>query len=228
MTYVTLTLPKTLPHNVAMFIRHRVEAYLFDARQLLSTAFPEAHPRAQIQRPIALTLLATIAGVSRVLHSRKNAKGGDETFDSVLFPGFVADYYPFDIDPPKDVTPDVAAKILYSAFRCPLVHSLNTDGPDSMPTNIARSPEFITKIGRALRGNSDAERDVEALERCETKPYSEPWLVVRPDATVLWLDALYWGVRKMIERWALDAEQVKLADQKMAERFKTLAHLSSP
>lgn len=224
MPYASLTLPSGLPAIVEGFIRHKVESdYLSDVHRLLSTTIAASSPRNQIQRPIALTLLATIGGVSRVLYSR-----GNVTKDGELFRGCVVDFYPFDLDPPAGVTPQEAASILYEVFRCPLVHSLGTDGHNKLPVRIKRASGYVFKLGRVFRGTTDAEAKVEDMERGATKPHNKPWLVVRADATVLWLDNLYWGVRKMVERWALDSKQVALAEKNLEARIQRITHRKTP
>ncbi len=222
MSYVPVTLPSNLPSIIGGFIRGPVEDYLRDVHFLLSTMNPNAHPKVQIQTPIALTVLAALAGVSKVLYWRKTVDGGFETGDRKLFEGFLVDFYPADLDPPTGVNMQEAAKILYGVFRCPIVHSLRTDGQDDLPT-FARVPGYVSKIGRVFRGTADAEQRVEQMERDHIRPGSDTWLVVRTDATVLWLDSLYWGLRKAIERWALDKAQVNGAAPRVADRIKALA-----
>ena len=109
-----------------------------------------------------------------------------------------------DTDAQISISNHEAAKILYEAFRNPLVHSLG----------LKRSNTPIMEIGQVFRGTYDAEKRVEELERLTEKPYTVPCLVITPERHVLWLDPFYWGVCKLVERWARDADQVLHADRK--------------
>jgi hypothetical protein len=136
-------------------------------------------------------LLATVAGAStQLLHTP--GKGTGARFRECL-----VSFFPWDIDPPRGVSNEEAAKILYDVFRNPMVHFLGL--------NKATDP--IVKIGHVFRGTDDAEQRVEQLERLTVKPYSDPCLVVTPEKRVLWLDPFYWGVRRLVERWSRDADQ---------------------
>jgi hypothetical protein len=102
-----------------------------------------------------------------------------------------------------------AAKILYETFRNPLVHYLGM--------HKRRRP--VARIGHVFRGTDDAEARVEELERLTAKPFSEPCLVVTPESQTLWLDQLYWGIRKLVERWSYDAGEVSRADARILKVF---------
>jgi hypothetical protein len=160
----------------------------------------DTEPRRQLQVPIAHVLLATVAGVStQLLHAPRKGTGD-------RFKECITRFFPWDIDPPTGVSNDEAAKILYEIFRNPLVHRLGLD----------RASSHVVKIGQVFCGTDDAETRVEQLERLTVKPYSHPCLVVTPERRVLWLDPFYWGVRKLVERWSRDADEVSHADQRFA------------
>ena len=204
MAYVELDLSDAIPESVRTVVRRGVEPLLQDVHWMLATAMAEptdSAPRRQLQVPIAHVLLATVAGISaKLLYAPGKKKTGER------FKECIARFFPWDIDPPTGASNDEAAKILYDAFRNPLVHSLGLNG--------AGTP--VVKIGQVFRGTDDAENRVEELERLTVKPYSHPCLVVTPEKRVLWLDPFYWGVRKLVERWSRDADQVVHADQKFA------------
>ena len=204
MAYVELDLSDTIPDSVRTVIRKGVEPLLQDVHWMLATVIAgptDTAPRRQLQVPIAHTLLATVAGVSAKLLHAPEKKDTGERFKECL-----TRFFPWDVDPPTGASKDEAAKILYEAFRNPLVHYLGL--------NMARAP--AVKIAQILRGTDDAENRVEELERLTGKPYSVPCLVVAPEKRVLWLDPFYWGVRKLVERWSRDPDQVLHADQKFA------------
>ena len=205
MAYVPLALSNSLPESVHTVIRKGVEPLLQDVHWMLATVIgkpTDVAPPPQLQLPIALVLLATVAGVSKKL--LQTPKKGDRE----RFVGCLNSYFPWDIDPPTGVSSEDAAKILYKVFRNPLVHSLGL--------NTGRYP--VVRIGQVFRGTDDAENRVEDLERLKVKPYSEPCLVVTPQEKVLWLDPFYWGVRKLVEEWTRDDTQVLHADKHLAPR----------
>jgi hypothetical protein len=207
MAYVELDLPNTIPNTVLTVIRKGVEPLLQDVHWMLAMVIAEptdTAPRRQLQVPIAHVLLATVAGVSaKLLHAP--GKGTGDRFKECM-----TRFFPWDVDPPTGVSNDEAAKILYEIFRNPLVHYLGL--------NRASAP--VVKFGQVFRGTDDAENRVEELERLTVKPYSAPCLVVTPEKRVLWLHPFYWGVRKLVERWSRDADEVSHADRRFAIRPK--------
>jgi hypothetical protein len=207
MAYVELNLSNTIPDSVRTIIRRGVEPLLQDVHWMLAAIIAEptdTAPRRQLQVPVAHVLLATVAGVSaKLLHAPGKNTGA-------RFKECVSRFFPWDIDPPVGTSNDEAAKTLYEVFRNPLVHSLGLNG--------AGAP--VVKIGQVFRATTDAEGRVEELERLTVKPYSTPCLVVTPKERVLWLDPFYWGVRKLVERWARDADEVSHASRKLATHPK--------
>ena len=207
MAYVELDLSDTIPDSVRTVIRKGVEPLLQDVHWMLTTVIAgptDTVPRRQLQVPIAHVLLATVAGVStQLLHAP--GKGTGDRFKEC-----VTRFFPWNIDPPKGVPNDQAAKILYEVFRNPLVHRLGL--------NKARAR--VVQINQVFRGTDDAEDRVEELERLTVKPHSDPCLVVTPEKRVLWLDPFYWGVRKLVERWTRDADKISHADRKFANHPK--------
>jgi hypothetical protein len=207
MAYVELDLSDAIPGAVRAVIRKGVEPLLQDVHWMLATiisAPTDAGPGRQLQLPIAHVLLATVSGIStQLLHGPGKGTG-------TRFKECVTRFFPWDVDPPTGVSNDEAAKILYEVFPNPLVHNLGLNGT-SAP---------VMKIGQIFRGTDDPETRVEELERLTVKPYSNPCLVVTPEKRVLWLDPFYWGVRKLVERWSRDTEQVSHADQKFAIHSK--------
>ena len=118
MVYVPLVLSQSLPNSVCTVIRQGVEPLLKDVHEMLATiGEPNAvAPPRQLQVPIALVLLATVAGVSKtLLHPLQEKSRGGPRFKECL-----NRYFPWGIDPPTGVSPECAAKILYEFFRNPL------------------------------------------------------------------------------------------------------------
>ena len=206
MAYVPLDLPTSLPTPVEQVIRGPVENYLHDVHWMLATTLPGGDgPGRQLQNPIAMTLLAVVAGVSTELYQAPQGTGTGRRFKDCLI-----DFFPWDIDPPQGVSNEKAAEILYDGFRNPMAHFLGLWNP------------LRTKLGIVFRGTEDAEAKVEELERLNNKPYSDPCLVVTAEKRVLWLDQLYWGVRQMIQRWARDPNQVVGAHARILKKSREI------
>ncbi|MCY3829853.1 MAG: hypothetical protein OXF89_12020 [Rhodospirillaceae bacterium] len=164
----------------------------------------DAPPR-RLQQPIALVLLATVAGISKILFHLPTEFDQVRYKDRIQFVECLKGYFPWDIDPPKGVFPEEAVEILYDVFRNPLVHALGFTKA-GMPT---------VRIGQLFRGTDDPENSIEALERLEEKPYTEPCLSVTQEESVLLVDPFYWGVRKLVERWSGDDTQVLHAEGRL-------------
>jgi len=204
MSYIPLNLPETLPPVVEGVIRHGVEPLLRDVHWMLATVIHDHSQNAmrrQLQIPIALTLLAAVAGVSTQLYQASGNTG-------LRFKNCLKDYYPWDIDTPSQVPHDEAANLLYDAFRTPVVHFLGKGDKGRPPI----------KFGQIFRGTDDAEARVEELERGSGRPTNKSFLVIEPDRYVLWLDPFYWGGRKLVERWAQNDAQVVAADKKHSKK----------
>jgi len=207
MAYVPLDLPTSLPTPVGQVIRGPVEGYLHDVHWMLATTLPGGAdgPGRQLQNPIAMTLLATVAGVSTELFQAPKGTGTGTRFKDCLI-----HFFPWDVDPPSGVSNEEAAGILYDGFRNPMVHFLGLWNP------------LRTKLGIVFRGTEDAEARVEDLERSNTNPYSDPFLVVTTEKRVLWLDQFYWDVRQMIQNWARDSDQMAGAHERILTKSRTV------
>jgi hypothetical protein len=97
-------------------------------------------------------------------------------------------------------------------FRNPLTHDLGLDIEKKAKTPLIKLKRRVTKGG--TRGLP--EKDIEALEKTAARPTMSATVVVRPDATVLLVEALYWGVRGMIEELVADKTRMKTADTFLA------------
>lgn len=205
MAYVNLDLPDNLPESVHTTIRHGLEPLLQDVHWMLAITIGDPAnngPPRQLQVPIAHTLLAATAGISTQLYSGPGEVG-------VRFKNCIVSFFPWHDNPAKGASEEEAAKILYEVFRNPLVHNLGLN----------KASSHVVKVGQ-ITNTDEAEERVEELERRADKPGSKPWLVVTEKKRVLWLDPFYWGVRRLVERWSRDADEVLKADQKLTRRLK--------
>jgi len=175
-------------------ILHRIEAYYLRPVHTLFR-LPMGELQDNCQFVIAQTLLSTIASASTTLYMIGINDG--ERFRNVLI-----DYYPWETE---TVTRNEAAKILYEQFRCPIVHDAGVNlrgGPDK------------AKVLRVIKNNEGlSEERIEFLESRDRPADLAPTLTERDDGVVvLRSEALYWGVRCMVERLTADRERMERAE----------------
>jgi len=60
-------------------------------------------------------LLGLIGGASRIFNDHKRSMGNGAAFRAV-----VCDYFPWEVSPPSDLTPNKIAGVLWKVFRNPL------------------------------------------------------------------------------------------------------------
>lgn len=194
MAYVPLRYPKDLPPRVRSAVLLGAEPFLREAHWMLGVRVP-GDPGRQLQFSIAMTLLATISGISATLYSRAGPPGD-------LFVGLLKDHYPWEVDPPDGISAEGAAHILYDEFRNPFAHSLG----------LRLYPSKRIKVGLVF-GALDA--DIEQLAVAERPAHSS--IERTDDKITLWADSLYWGVRCMLERMVADQDLMARAEAHLKE-----------
>jgi hypothetical protein len=205
MTYRNLKIDPGAPTTVRQLVKQLESHYLSDVHSMLRLPIPNYRILAGCNFAIAQVLLATIGGVSTTLYSHSGGKGK-------RFKDLLVDYYPWKHEPHSTVTPSQAAEIIYSVFRNPLTHDLGLDIEKKAKTPLVKLKRRVTK--NKTRGLP--EKEIEALEKTAARPNMSATVVVRPDATVLLVEALYWGVRGMIEELVADKARMKAADSFLA------------
>ena len=205
MTYRSLKIDPGAPATVNKLVKQLEAHYLSDVHSMLRLPIPNYRILAGCNFAIAQVLLATIGGVSTTLYSHSGGKGK-------RFKDLLVDYYPWKHEPHSAVTPNQAAEIIYSVFRNPLTHDLGLDIEKKAKTPLVKLKRQTTK--NKTRGLP--EKEIEALEKTTARPNMSATIVVRPDATVLLVEALYWGVRGMIEELVADKARMKMADTFLA------------
>jgi hypothetical protein len=191
MPYPPLSLSPDIPLNVRLMVEKGIDPMLREVHIMLGVQIDDG--KHLLQNSIANTLLAVISGVSTTLYARD----GDS---KAQFTGQLVDNFPWDADSPVGATREEAAQILWEYCRNPLAHRLG------MHPKGAR----IVKFGQ-VHGRMPA--DVDALATSSERPTTKTPLVVRPEAYVLWIDALYWSVRQMVQRMIDNRAQVIAAEK---------------
>jgi hypothetical protein len=208
MAYQPLRLDPACPARVQAFVRDTVESHFFaDVRAMLRLPLPEMGITAGCNFAALEVLMAVVSGVSVTLFDAEaGAKTGNR---GRLFRDALTCAYPWGSEPVpetgKALLGSDAADVIYYTFRNPLTHSLGK-----------RDRRVVVKVNRATReGIGHAETVIEALEShaqfpAITKP-PLPTVWKRPDATVIFVERFYWGVRKMIETLSTDGQRMTAA-----------------
>lgn len=205
MAYRGLKIDPSAPANVRKLVEKLESHYLSDVHSMLRLPIPNYRIMAGCNFAIAQVLMATVGGVSTTLYSHSGGKG--KRFKNLLI-----DYYPLKLEPGRSVLPEKAADVIYSVFRNPLTHDLGLDIEKKAKTPSVKLKRRATKH----KTKGLPEKEIEALEDSAKRPSMSPTVIIRPDATILFVEALYWGVRRMIEDLVADKARMELADSFLA------------
>lgn len=148
-----------------------------------------------------------MAGLSTTLYAQTGANGA-------RFRGSLLDYYPFHQEPSNAPTPADAAETLWGVCRNSLAHDLGFDVRKNAKTPETKYMRHLTRAAKGARGIS--EQMIAALENHSKRPTTKATVEIRSDATVLSIDALYWGVRYMAEKMFSDPKRVHPAEAFLA------------
>lgn len=202
MSYRNLNIDPTIPIHVGKLIKQIEAHYLSDVHAMLRLPIPNYRIMAGCNFAIAQVLMATVSGVSTTLYSYSGGKG-------TRFKGLLIDYYPWGQEPAQSLTPEQSADIIYSVFRNPLTHDLGQDIEKKAKTPLVKIKRLVTK--NKTRGLP--EKAIEKIENTAKRPNMSPTVTTRSDATVLLVEALYWGLRKMIEELTADKARIIAAER---------------
>lgn len=206
MAYRSLEIDSHVPARVRSLIRSIESHYFSDVHCMLRLPIPRYRLTAGCNFSIAQVLMAAVSGISVTLYRHTGASGE-------CFKGVLTDYYPWDIEPNNQVTPAQGAQVLYSVIRNPLTHDLGLDLQRK-----AKTPKVkIKRLSTNAKSQGLPERAFRGLERSDVRLAMSPTVTVRPDATVLLVEALYWGVRVMVERLTCDHGRMRAAEVFLAK-----------
>lgn len=208
MAYQPLNIDPATTPSVRRLIE-RLEALSFaDVHTMLRLPVPNYRLDAGCNFAIAHVLMTAVGGISTTLY-RKGSNDGER------FKGLLQDHYPWDIEPTHDVTPSEGARIIYEVFRNPLTHDLGLDLHN-------KSKGIKVKIKRLQRQNKKGglpEKWIEELESHPTRPKMSSAVTVRADANVLLVEALYWGLRRMVETMTRDSQLMARTESFLAGKL---------
>ena len=203
MAYQKLVLCVDTPPTVREMITKSIESLSFgDVHTMLRLPIRDKEPNKELGAActfaITHVLLSVISGVSGTLYDPSRSKDGNwdvgEKFKKLLI-----QYFPWDHEPEPRLRPEASAGIIYDVFRNPLTHSLGLN------TNRRKRIEI-------KRADGLHERVIEQLESGPRLHQSST--VKRTDTEIeLFVEPLYWGVRRMIEKLTTDKVRMKAAER---------------
>jgi hypothetical protein len=189
--------------------RDVIEGQLEEAHWLLAAARPESCRSPSFHKGSAMLLLATIAASSALVSIAK--PGHKRRTDRKDFVAWVKNYFPWDHVTvsddqyrPKSELPAAAAEALYSMFRNPIFHTAGLVHSPGSPLHGRTPIAVLEKIHPRTLDTIENERDIEALAATESFVGGR-LLSLEYGQSRLSLDALYWSLRKAIEKYASDS-----------------------
>ena len=203
MPYVPIPRPQSLLPKVAAAVDRLEKHYLCEVHVMLRLPVPRYLLVSTCTFSCAQTLMALIGGVSTVLYAQRDGKPGKD-FQSLL-----VDFYPWAHEPNISVTPVEGAKIIYEVFRNPIAHNLGAHVRPRATTPLVK----IKRGGRNDGAGGLTEEMIERLEDVSRPPRMSSVLTIRSgDATVLFVEPLYWGVRTMLAGLLRDSARMAKAE----------------
>jgi hypothetical protein len=202
MAYTAIILDPATKPRVRGLIERVEEHYLRDVHAMLRLPVPGSEIYAGCNFAIAQVLGAVVSGVSVTLYKHSGGKG--ERFKQML-----VDYYPWSEEPLPVHDREQTAAMIYSLVRNPLTHDLGIDLETKHRTRSVTVKRLTTAHGTA----GHTEGGVEALE-IETRPTNlSPTVRVEADRVVLLVEAFYWGIRRMLQKFSADPARVATAER---------------
>lgn len=205
MSYRPLKIASTTPKHVKSLIRSLENHYFIDVHTMLRLPLPAHDLTAGCNFAIAQVLAASVSGISVTLYSQKGGSGA-------RFTDLLKGHYPWSLEPGIAVTPEGGAKVLYTLIRNPLTHDLGLD-----LQNRRKGQKVILKrlaTNQSTRGLS--ERFIEGLESKNRPSPMSPTVTIFGGRTVVLIEALYWGVRQMVEHLTHDTAGMQRAEAFLA------------
>jgi hypothetical protein len=205
MPYVDLDIRSGDDH-VDSLIRRVIEPYLIEAHFLLAATRPSDGPDGHFPLSCALMLLATVAATSALPNYQRY--GQIRKHDKRHFTECLESYFPWEhvrVDDsehrPDNELVKHTSEVLYANIRCPLFHSGGLVGGLDPALALVKTHPGHTELGRA-------EQRIEQLARYVTLN-GQVFFKFEYRRNILYIDTFYWCVRKMVENFAADADNVK-------------------
>ncbi|MBI4084258.1 MAG: hypothetical protein HY423_16755 [Candidatus Lambdaproteobacteria bacterium] len=231
MPYTPLTIPPDVPDVVRRLVQEQLEPQLRDIHAMLRLPLDDDPFKAGGNVTIASALLNLVGGISIVLYKSTGSSGS-------LFKNVLTNFYPWD-DETGGLSGDAAANTLYETFRNNLTHSMGLSvkekkkhgpatrrlAPMGKPVKIKRwrAPDIPGRSREEAPGPTD--EFVTSLESDQRPQNISATLTERSDATVLLVESLYWGIRRMVEKLLNDRDAMTNASKFLAPKIQAKAPL---
>lgn len=203
MPYAAVPCPSHLPPGVRAAVNRLEEQYLREVHVMLRLPIPNYRLDSTCTFSCAQVLMAVVAGMSTMLYAHRDSKPGAD------FKGLLVAFYPWSQEPNLAVTAAQGAQIMYDVFRNPLVHNLGAHVRRRATTPSVK----IKRGGRKVGAGGLTEAMISKLEQPTRPAGVSAVITVRPgDATVLFVEPLYWGVRTMLASLLTDAPRMQKAE----------------
>lgn len=138
-----------------------------------------------------------------MLYAHHDGRPGKDFKDLLIY------FFPWDQEPNLAIKATEAAKNIYEVFRNPITHNLGAHVPKKASTPLVK----VQRRGRRDGAGGLTELMVERLEKNTRPARLAAAVTVRPgDATILFVEPLYWGVRVMLAKLLKDSTRMAKAE----------------
>jgi hypothetical protein len=212
MPYAPIPLPDGVPPNLRNLVEARVDPLLTDVRMMLS--YPRAPGDAGFNLTAVPALCSVIGGLSRVFFSATHHDG--TSFRKVAL------CYPLSDEPVGAIaSKSEFATALYHTYRNNLVHSLGLGVKWS--GKLGRHRRIALRSGPKVvrhRYLPNTEDMLDEIELPDGRPdWLPPTLRREGKAKKLCVDALYWGVRRLVVTLCSDMRLRESSNKLLGRRF---------
>jgi hypothetical protein len=186
---------------------------------MLRLPMPSVELNAGCNVTIALTLLTVVAGVSATCYR-------DGLSDGAAFQGLLVEHYPWDEESKDEldesITAEEAARALWQTFRNPLAHSLGMPFiKDAKKGRTYEPKSYDVVINRNMP--SATEEQIQTLEDVvAARPHMHSTIHIGDGVRMLSVEALYWGLRRMLYRLSADQAQMLQLNRRLEEQLNAL------
>ncbi len=202
-----LNLSPDPPRQFRVLVEGVIQVYLDDVNSMLRI---RPNQRGGCAFPIALTLLDVVGGLSTIVYpSRVKPPNSGQRFEQLL-----AEHYPWSAEPQSAVPKEVGPFTFYKWFRNPQTHALSLEtGEVRGLTRMSGGASRIGVIRQLPPELKDWSDDTLQELDGETRPFWLSATLAQREDRRVWLtvEALYWGVRRLIESVTRSPERMEVA-----------------
>ena len=204
----SLSIDSATPPRVKSLIRALENLYLSDVHTMLKLPQPDHGLSAGCSFAIAQVLAAAISGISVTLYDIYKPGVAGLRFKSLL-----KDFFPWSLEPGNAIKPEEGAEIIYSLIRNPLTHALGLD----LEKKRKGQKIIVKRLGSAAdRGLDDP--TIAQLEDSSRRFKMSPTVTIRAARTEILVEALYWGIRRMVEELSRDRARMQRAETSLIQK----------